>query len=466
MDRVGSPVVTSERTASLRETVVMRTLKWWLLPAVVSLVAAAFLVPPAGAQGRRCLAPNGTDDTEALQSALDRCSGATGRCTVRLCRGRFNTAPLRVGDFRGTLRGAGRERTVIQALPELWVNDNPLGYWQDDPLDPTLPPWPYLLQFVGGQGTVRRLAVEVPTPAEGLRPTQGWTELCDEECELEYELAGAILVTGGRAEFDLRQIAVVAGEYPESFFETTLLAGVAVRGLLLDTDPEYPSGFPVVPISGRFRIAHSTFVGMLTGVSLGELQDADVTIEGTVTSAFLGVDLLDANRSRVEVFENSWGVDAAAFNAYLNIDGTPSRDNTVRVSDNRGAVGSYFGFGQGIFFQDPWLLPEPGESTVTVSGNELDLGSPTEAAFGGIEVFGAGNLAVNRNTLRGRVDGVGVGFDQTTGCRAVLNNFEDLDATGPDLRLGLDTSECLAVIRRDDEVLDEGTNNRLFRLWW
>lgn len=448
----------------------MQTVKGWVLPAVVSLVAAAFFVPPAGAQGRRrCLAPNGTDDTVALQSALDRCSGATARCVVRLCRGRFKTAPLRVGDFRGTLRGAGRERTVIQALPDLLVNDNPLGYWQDDPLDPALPPWPYLLQFVGGRGTVRHLAVEIPTPAEGLRPTQGSTELFG----VEYELAGAILVTGGRAVFDIRQIGVVAGEDPESFFETTLRAGVAVRGLLLDPDPEYPSAFPVVPISGRFRITGSALVGMLTGVSLGELQDADVTVEGTVTSAFVGVDLLDANRSRVEVFENSWGVDAAAFNAVLNIDGTPSMDNTVLVRDNRGAIGSYFGFGQGIFFQDPWLLPESGESTVTVSGNELELGGPTEAAFSGIEVFGAGSVVVNRNTIRGRVEaiegfggGTGIAVDQTTGCRAFLNDFEGLDTTGADLRLGLDTSECLSVVYRDDEVLDEGTDNRLFRLWW
>ncbi len=390
---------------------------------------------------------------------------------MRLCEGRFRTAPLRVADFRGTLRGARRERTVIEALPNLLVNDNPLGYWQDDPLDRDLPPWPYLLQFVGGRGTVRDLVIEIPSPAEGFRPTQGWTELFD----VDYELAGAILVTGvDEVRFDVTRVRIVAGEDPESFFETTLRAGVAVRGLLIDLDPEYPSDFPVQPLGGRHRIRQSTFEGMLTGVALGELDRADVTIEHTVTSAFVGVDLLDANRSRIEVATNSWGVDAAGFNAFLNIDGAPSEANTVVIRDNRGAIGPYFGSGTGILFQDPWLLPESGASTVRVVGNDLELGSAEEAAFSGIDVFGAGSLFIARNTIRGRVQaiegfggGTGVAIDQTTRCRILLNDFADLETVaGPDLHLGPETSECLSVVYRNDEVLDEGTDNRLFRLWW
>jgi hypothetical protein len=450
-----------------------RSMKSWIRPAVLTLAAAAFLVPPVHAQGRvRCLAPSGGDDTEALQAALDRCSGARGSCRVSLCEGVFHTTPLRVGDFHGTLRGAGAgdDGTVIEALPDLAVNPNLEGYWQDDPLESPLP-WPYLLQFVGGEGTVRDLAIRVPSPPEeGLRPTQGWVELFG----VEYELAGAILVTGrSAARFDVTRVRIVAEEDPASFFETTLLAGVAIRGLILDEAPQFPSDFPVLPIQGRHRVSRSVFDGMLTGVALGELGDADVIVRGNETSAFVGVDLLDANRSRVRVFGNSWGVDALAVNALLNIDGAPSHDNRIEIHDNRGAVGPYFGVGEGILFWDPWILPEIGTSTVLIYDNVLEVGYPDEPAFAGIELVGARRAWVSRNTLRGRVEeldgfgGMGVGIDETAGCWALLNDFRGLETgAGPDLYLGLETRDCLAVIRRQDSFLDEGTDNTVLRLWW
>jgi hypothetical protein len=83
----------------------------------VSLLALALVASAATAQGRgRCLKPNGVDDTAELQAALDACAGGSSGCTVRLCDGVFLTEPLRVGHFRGTLRGAGAGDTIIREL--------------------------------------------------------------------------------------------------------------------------------------------------------------------------------------------------------------------------------------------------------------------------------------------------------------------------------------------------------------
>jgi hypothetical protein len=233
---------------------------------------------PADAHGRRaheCLSPNGTDDTEALQSALDRCAGATRGCAVSLCEGVFQTAPVRVGDFRGVLRGAGRERTVIRARPALAVNANPLGYWRDDPLDPVREPWPFLLQFVEGRAGIRDLAIEIPSPEEGDRPTLGWND----GWSWRSELAGAILLTGrDPVHFDVKRIRIIADpdHHDDSDFGTTLLSGVHFQGLLWNRADD--SNYPVYPVRGRFRLSDSELVGMFSGTPLWELADARVTI--------------------------------------------------------------------------------------------------------------------------------------------------------------------------------------------
>jgi len=438
-----------------------RTMTTQSLSAVMSLLAAVLLVSPAQAHphpGRRCLAPNGVDDTQPLQSALDRCSGAESWCAVTLCRGTFRTAPLRVGDFQGVLRGARRGSTVVQALPELQVNNNPSGYWQDDPLAPGLDPWPYLLQFIGGRGEIRDLTIEIPTPAAGTRPTQGWTEIYG----VTYEIAGAILLTGeDPVAFDVHDVRVVAGSDPESYLESTLLSGVSFRGLI--HNPADPGGFPVHPVRGQFRFWDSEVTGTMSGTQLGELDGAEVVVARNDIEALLAVDMLDGSRSRVRVYRNQWDVGFVGVQVILNIDGEPSLDNTFLVSRNRGTVGPYWGYGSSVYFADSWIHPEPGESTLSVSRNQMTLGTTEEPAGTGVEAWGAGRLWVGGNRFGGRA-AAGIKVDDTSGCRVYGNSLGGLDTGGgPHLNLGSETSDCVAVVGQDDIVTDNGTNNRIIR---
>ena len=95
----------------------------------------------------------------------------------------------------------------------------------------------------------------------------------------------------------------------------------------------------------------------------------------------------------------------------------------------------------------------------------LTLGTEDEAAASAVEAFGAGQLRARGNRIRGRA-GAGIRVDQTSGCEIFWNAFGGLDTGGgPHLGLGAETSECLAVVGRDDIVVDDGTDNRIFRLW-
>lgn len=430
-----------------------------------------------------CLAPSGTDDTETLQAALEQCSGAGDsgegwhsaaawhsgpgrsgdkqwhkrqRCEVVLCEGTFHVAPLRVRDFRGVLRGAGPDRTVVQALPDLEVNDNPDGFYLDDPFDPQLAPWPFLLQFVGGEGTVRDLALEVPTPAEPEQhPTRGWLG------GLIYELAGAILITGQTpVDFDVERIRVVAGADPASDFETTLLAGVYFEGTLFN--PDDTGAYPVFPLGGRGEISDSEFVGMISGTPLAELSGARVTIaRNRYERTAFAMDVIDASDSRVSVVRNQWDTWIRGLQVLLNLDGAPSQNNTFVIQGNEGSTAA---LGDGVYFQDPFDPErEPGGTELRLSGNALVLGDPSGPAASGVSVLGAGVLHVVGNRLRGGA-GVGIFVDDTTGCEVASNALWGLDTgDGPDVALGLKTRECRVVVGRRDTVVDQGQDNRVYR---
>ena len=435
-----------------------------ILSAVVSVAAVAMLASPADARGRRageCLAPNGVDDTEALQSALERCVGARHRCVVSLCEGVLQTAPVRVRDFRGVLRGAGRERTVIRALPALLVNDNPFGYWRDDPLEPGRDPWPYLLQFVEGRAEIRDLSVEIPSPEPGERPTSGWND----GWSWRSELAGAILLTGrDPVRFDVKHVRIVAGPdaHPAAMSGTTLWTGVHFQGLLFNPGDDSP--YPVYPVRGRFRISDSELLGMENGTPLWELADARVTVSGNRYRSIVGMNVLDTTRSRVAVYGNHWDVDRVGAEVILNLDGEPSRDNTFLITHNRGSIGTLVDLPSGVFFWDLGTLEgDPGSSDVLLAGNRLRVGVEGNTAVSGLEAWGARRLWVYGNALSGWA-GTGIGVDDTTGCRVFGNALADLDSgSGPDLELGLGTSGCLAVVGLDDVVLDQGTGNQIVR---
>jgi hypothetical protein len=470
-----------------------RTATRGLLSTLVSCLLVAVGAPGArgadrdGNRGRHgdrhheaCLAPSGTDDTVILQAALERCSGAEGssgggwhsgpawhsgpgrsrskepRCEVVLCEGTFHVAPLRVRDFHGALRGAGPDRTVVQALPDLEVNDNPDGFYLDDPFDPQLAPWPFLLQFVGGEGTVRDLAVEIPVPAEaGLRPTRGWLG------GLIYELAGAVLITGRTpVDFDVERIRVVAGADPASDLGTTLLAGVYFEGTLFNPDDTGP--YPVFPLGGRYEISDSEFVGMISGTPLAELSGARVRVaRNRYDRAAFAMDVIDASDSRVSVVRNQWDTWIRGLQVLLNLDGAPSLNNAFVIGDNEGSTGVS---GDGVYFQDPFDPErEPGGTTLSVRGNSLALGDPSGPAASGVSVFGAGVLQVVGNRLRGGT-GVGLAVDDTTGCGIAGNAFRGLDTRGgPDVELGPGTRECRVVVGPGDTVEDRGQDNQIDR---
>jgi hypothetical protein len=407
---------------------------------------------------RHCLAPSGeADDTELLQVALDRCAGARRPCTVSLCEGVFPTRILRVKNFRGTLRGAGPDRTILRALPDLEVSKTTPDFYREDPFSEA-GPWPYLVQFVEGKARILDLGIEIPAPGVGSRPTDGWY-LFDIPF---YGVKGALLFTGRKpVDFDLRHVRVAAEAYTGSDDGTTTYAGAYFEGLLFDADA--PEPYPVFPVRGSYRVTDSEFVGVLRGTPLAELAGANVLLARNSYRASTAVDVIDADRSHVAILANRWDVNTRGVQVQQNMDGLPSRGSAIQVSGNEGRIVPYY-LGDGLSYVDPFDPSyDPGGTSLRVSGNRWSLGDASLPATSGLSVVGAARLRILDNHMTGRVVS-GVIVDQTTGCRVGRNAF-DWETAGeePDLRLGRDTSRCLVAVGLEDTVVDEGAENQVFR---
>ena len=431
---------------------------------LVWLVAVALLsgVAPAAAQGRRraCLAPTGDDDTAALQSALDRCSGATRPCTVSLCAGTFQTGILRVRDFRGTLQGRGPQRTVLRALPDLPVSEEFPDFFREDPFDPTQA-WPYLVQFVDGGAHVEDLGILIPAPPAGSTPTTGWYLLGEGKFS---ELRGALLFTGSKpVDFEVHDVRVEA-EDPGSDLGTTAFHGVELGGLLYDANDT--GDFPVFPVQGRLQVTDSVLDGVLIGTPLTELAAANVLVARNRYRSTIAVEVIDADRSQIAIRANRWRVSYRGVQVRQNLDGAPSRASALVVDTNGGRVAPlYAEFGDALSFQDPAgnASLDPGATALRVTRNHWRLGGGGKAATSGISVNGAARLRLVDNSLAGTA-GAGLDVDTTSGCRISGNVLQYLDTgAGPDLRLGSGTSDCLAVVAPDDVVVDEGSANSIVR---
>ena len=95
--------------------------------------------------------PNGVDDTKNLKKAFADAMAAGQGAVVQLAEGEFFIDLIEVREFHGTLKGAGKGKTVISTIEDLSVDDF-LNQNQNA----------VLLNFVGGDVCIRDLTIHTP----------------------------------------------------------------------------------------------------------------------------------------------------------------------------------------------------------------------------------------------------------------------------------------------------------------
>lgn len=95
--------------------------------------------------------PTGVDDTENLKNAFADAMTAGSGAVVQLCEGEYFLGFIEVRDFNGTLKGAGKGKTVITALKNLDAQ----ALWDNNQFHD-------LLKFVGGEVHLSHFSIQTP----------------------------------------------------------------------------------------------------------------------------------------------------------------------------------------------------------------------------------------------------------------------------------------------------------------
>lgn len=95
--------------------------------------------------------PSGGDDTQALQDAFDDAIAAGHGSVVQLCEGEYHLGFIEIHDFYGTLKGAGKGKTIITVMNNLNLDTKiSIGVF------------PALMKFVGGNVTICHFTIRTP----------------------------------------------------------------------------------------------------------------------------------------------------------------------------------------------------------------------------------------------------------------------------------------------------------------
>ena len=267
------------------------------------------------------VSPTGVDDTANFQCAFDLAIAENPGKTVFLMPGTFHTAQVVANDFHGTFRGSGINRTVIVNLPDLYVT--PHDYYLNPPSAAN--PIPVLISFVDGDLKVLNLTVRVV----GQAPTTGWSQW---DWPTWYEMVAAIAMYGEEAHAQVYNVWVVGEPSDTSIFDYNLFNGVYFNGFMGESLP---------PLSGTFRVTHSTFKRVGSGTPLANLKNATVVLShNTYEEVQEAVDGSDFSDTSIMIFHNR--INASVVGLWFYPWTTPAIENsvlTIRGNIFKGPVG-------------------------------------------------------------------------------------------------------------------------------
>lgn len=454
----------------MRNRTSFSVLKYVLLVLILSMAAPAAIrisVTPSGN-------PSSPGDTPAIQTALLACAGATEPCVVDLAAGHYYIEQLAVRDFRGVLRGAGKDRTVLHAIANLKV-DPTWGdfYWSKLPA----PDYrgPHLVFFVGGDVTVMDLTIRVedPTPFELFLVAPGMWE--------ETAMFNALTVhadpAAPAAAVNSKILRVGVHGAPGSSFggayEVNLANAIHVGALI---------GF--TPLKGGTHVIQECDVSFaVTGIYPFQTDESRILIGGAASQAnrlydvYDGIDIWENSGSRVDVMRNQ--ITALWFGITVDqgiVGMTQASPVRATLSQNSIRMAASTAPREAIMVNDRQLAGGGSKSLIaTVEQNTVVL---EEGSIGGIDVWNADGALVTNNILRGgALWGIGaMGAVSATilgnnvqGVRAVKapiylsgeGTYEAPDGYGGIVLVPYAASRTCAVVGSGNAevVLDEGIGN-------
>jgi hypothetical protein len=265
--------------------------------------------------------PTNSDDTQNLRCAIDYAAQLGRSVTVQLEQGTYKTAQLTVQGMKGTIRGVGRERTIIRNSDSPMLVTNPVT-WLDSP--PSISnAYPTLIAVIGDDVVISDLSIRIV----GLNPTTDWYWLNMGPFRF---VVPAIALVGSHSALRVRHVEVSGSDkcFPDP--GANLLAAIEFWNFVSQTRPW--------PTASALEVVDSEIRGCW-GVLVADVVGADITItRNNFDTHGYGVQAGDLRKSSLDISGNTMKV-ADPAPAAINISswafGTGIQDSSLVLKHNQ-----------------------------------------------------------------------------------------------------------------------------------
>ena len=433
---------------------------------LVALLACALglvclLATPALASAKTFyVTPSGGNDTANIQAAFNAAVKAGPGGTVQLSAGHFYTNNIVVNGFKGTFKGAGEGKTVIDTLRG--VDPNAAGLAAVIPANPC----PFLLEFKGGDLKASGMSFDVTAAS----PAAPWYS------DNETDVASVFYVTGNAdSSFDHVSFRAHAGDADGYNVDVDIF----IEGVE-QYDANDVTTF-IGPTSGTDTVSDCSFQGRigikLEGLTAGRMTISDNTFNEYYTSLFS----IEDSNSQIDISHNqmhcSAGDNLILTQGWIELTSLPAP--RYLITDNSMVATGEAG---GVWLEDDsnFYNNAPDRLGATITGNTIHLDNG--GWDGGIDGFYAQGISVLRNRIYGTgLAAVDVGAAESlwgmasapaSGWQIIGNDVSGLTATGDQygvqtapIWLGPDADHCLVVGgKTPTTVLDQGKNDTLINV--
>jgi hypothetical protein len=408
-------------------------------------VPAVFLVEPSGG-----------DDTPALMQAFEDAKVAGPGSVVQLCEGEYHLGFIEIRDFCGSLKGAGKGKTIITAMDNLDI----------DPLF-ARGVFPALIKFVGGEVMICHFTIQTP-PGRISVGGPGWGHITSlfnfSANNADYEpFSDERSITVGIDHVCMKGQRVEEGGYP--YYNYRYNCGFAIW---TGGDFRLWEDDPVPRQKIDIAITNCEFNTFSYGFVIQDIKNSKITIgEKNKGNTFNNLDrsgglwegrdnefVAEGNTVNVQPF--SWGfvVDDYPYYPYLK-DEPPTKKSLINIKDNvfnldHADIGLYLRNIRNYYFEDISMA-------IQVKNNQFNMTDGYEWAIGSLYTDG---MVIRNNKFNGHGDLALWLVNYSKNGLALGNNFSTASfETG--VAYLTETTQNWTFVGGNfkDKVIDLGVNN-------
>jgi hypothetical protein len=385
------------------------------------------------------VAPNGSDDTENLNQTFELAKVAGPKSVVQLTKGTYYINFMVVHDFNGYLRGAGKGKTFVSPIVDLYCHNPAEGMFP-----------PKLVRFIGGDVTISDMTFRLGD-VEPCLDSDGWIRLI---AILDFADYSTDLHKYLRAEVknvDLEGCSSwLLPDWRYSWASAIMVGDIFI------SEMNAPNCHVDLTVTGCNFTKFDIGISYCT-VSQGNLKAGDVNAPNTFSNCTFGFGIGNNLKTSVDISYNKVSYLWSAMWFWNNFYPNAGR-MWFNVEHNK-----FYAAANGwpsVIIYDHGNINQPGGDNPMLGKITNNLFSLTEGVWAGIEAWAPKDLVIANNKFTGSGSDGGIFLDgftddpntpfveeTTFAIKALIkgNNFSTLNVPNYDIYLGPQSRYCTVI---------------------